>query len=102
MRTFRYLKNNTLFLNDEKCVGCGKCVEVCPHGVFALDGKKAGLVNKNNCMECGACQVNCPAEAISVDAGVGCAAAVIAGALTGSEPSCGCSADGNENSSGCC
>ena len=102
MRTLRYLKNNTLVLNDEKCVGCGICIEVCPHGVFALDGKKAGVVNKNNCMECGACQTNCPAKAVSVDAGVGCAAAVIAGALAGTEPICGCSGDGSENSSGCC
>ncbi len=102
MRTLRYLKNNTLLLSDEKCIGCGKCLEVCPHGVFSLDDKKARIANKNHCMECGACQNNCPVEAIYVDAGVGCAAAVITGIFTGSEPTCGCSTEDDKNSSVCC
>ncbi len=101
MRLLSYLKNNTLLLNEEKCIGCGECIEVCPHEVFSLEGKKARIANKGYCMECGACQKNCPVEAISVDAGVGCASAVITGMLTGSEPTCGCSTDGNKNS-GCC
>jgi NAD-dependent dihydropyrimidine dehydrogenase PreA subunit len=101
MRTLSYLKNNTLSLDKEKCIGCGRCIEVCPHGVFSLDNKKAGIKNKRYCMECGACSRNCPVEAIHVDAGVGCAAAVITGILTGSEPTCGCSTDDNKNS-GCC
>jgi hypothetical protein len=42
-------------------------------------------------MECGACQLNCPVEAIKVESGVGCAAAMIKAALTGSkEATCGC------------
>jgi NAD-dependent dihydropyrimidine dehydrogenase PreA subunit len=45
--------------------------------VFALSEKKAFIENFNACMECGACMVNCPAEAIFVDAGVGCAAGII-------------------------
>jgi ferredoxin len=41
-------------------------------------------------MECGACQVNCPTNAISVESGVGCAAAMILAALTGKkEATCG-------------
>jgi ferredoxin len=48
------------------------------------------MVAPQRCMECGACQRNCPAGAISVDAGVGCASAMIKAALTGSkETSCG-------------
>jgi NAD-dependent dihydropyrimidine dehydrogenase PreA subunit len=88
----RYLKNvTTLCLSEEKCIGCGKCAEVCPHGVFRVDEKKARIVDKDLCIECGACANNCPANAITVDTGVGCAAAVINGWLTGSEPSCDCS-----------
>ena len=101
MRALSYLKNNTLILHQEKCIGCGRCIEVCPHEVFSIDNKKARITHKGYCMECGACQKNCPVEAISVDAGVGCATAVITGILTGSEPTCGCSTDGNSNS-GCC
>lgn len=91
----KYLKNvATLNLSAEKCIGCGRCQEVCPHGVFRVEERKARIMDRDLCMECGACAVNCPASAITVDAGVGCAAAVIMGWLTGSEPSCDCSGGG--------
>jgi NAD-dependent dihydropyrimidine dehydrogenase PreA subunit len=87
-----YLKNvASLTYAAEKCVGCGKCVEVCPHGVFGLTGDKALLIQKDLCMECGACALNCPVNAISVSAGVGCASAIIKGWFTRSEPTCDCS-----------
>ena len=90
-----YLKDvATLSLDDEKCVGCGKCAEVCPYGVFDLDEGKARVAEKDLCMECGACALNCPAGAIEVNAGVGCATAIINGWFTGQEPTCGCSDDG--------
>lgn len=90
----RYLKNvATLVLSTDACVGCGKCMEVCPHGVFAISDKKARIEDKDLCMECGACAKNCPTNAISVDAGVGCAYAVIRGWLTGREPSCDCASN---------
>ncbi|MBD3286168.1 4Fe-4S ferredoxin, partial [candidate division WOR-3 bacterium] len=64
---------------------------VCPHRVFSMDQHKAQLDQHDRCMECGACQQNCPANAISVDSGVGCAAAMIISALKGKkEPTCGC------------
>lgn len=92
----RYLKNvATLSLFSEKCVGCGRCTEVCPHGVFKINDRKAQIYDKDLCMECGACAVNCPAHAIAVDSGVGCAAAVMKGWLTGKEPSCDCSGGGD-------
>jgi len=90
----RYLKNvTTLRLNAGKCIACGRCSEVCPHGVFDTENGKAQLVDKDLCMECGACALNCPAEAIEVNAGVGCAAAIIMSWFTGKEPVCGCSGD---------
>ena len=92
----KYLKNvATLCLADEKCIGCGRCAEVCPHGVFAINERKAQINDKDRCMECGACAKNCPVSATAVDAGVGCASAVIMGWLTGSGPSCDCSGGGN-------
>jgi ferredoxin len=80
---------NTLMLMPHRCSGCGRCVEVCPHGVFAIQERKARMVNANDCMECGACQVNCASGAIKVESGVGCAKAMIQAALTGKEVSCG-------------
>ena len=89
---------NTLQYDPELCIGCEMCVIVCPHGVFAMNGRAARLVLPDACMECGACQLNCPAGAIRVDSGVGCASAMIRAALTGrKEVTCG-----PETESPCC
>jgi len=78
MDNFRYLAGvTTLRLNEKECVGCGICEIVCPHGVFALQNKKARIHDLDGCMECGACAKNCPTEAIGVSPGVGCAAYII-------------------------
>ncbi len=88
----------TLALDIEKCTGCGMCAVVCPHEVFEVKGK-ARILDRDACMECGACALNCQAGAISVDSGVGCAAAVITGMLRGTEPTCDC---GGPEEPGCC
>jgi NAD-dependent dihydropyrimidine dehydrogenase PreA subunit len=83
--------SNTLQFSPERCTNCGMCITVCPHGVFAPGNGVVQLVRREACMECGACQMNCPVDAIMVESGVGCAAAMIKAALTGNkEPTCGC------------
>ena len=78
MNGFRYLKNvATLKLDQAVCIGCGRCLEVCPHQVFELALKKAAVRDLDACMECGACALNCPVKAITVDSGVGCASGMI-------------------------
>lgn len=78
MKGFAYLRDVvTLKLEQDKCIGCGRCHEVCPHQVFSLEGGLADIANRDACMECGACAKNCPAAAITVDAGVGCASGLI-------------------------
>jgi len=80
----------TLWLDVQKCTGCGMCASVCPHAVFAVENGKARIVDRDDCMECGACVRNCPAEAVTVDSGVGCATAILIGALRGAAPTCCC------------
>ena len=90
--------SNTLLYNSELCNNCGMCSLVCPHAVFAPNDEVAELVRPEACMECGACQLNCPTGAITVESGVGCAAAMIHAALTGrKEATCGGDAE-----SSCC
>jgi NAD-dependent dihydropyrimidine dehydrogenase PreA subunit len=82
--------SNTLQYDPGLCNNCGMCSVVCPHGVFAPGERTAQLAKRQACMECGACQRNCPTFAITVDSGVGCAAAMIRAALTGKkEVTCG-------------
>lgn len=92
----RYLSDVvTLEYDSSKCAGCGACAEVCPHGVFAFSDRLAKVVDRDACIECGACAKNCPTGAIAVTAGVGCAAGIIKGWLTGGPPTCDCSGGGN-------
>jgi len=91
MEEFTYLKNVvTLRLDQEKCTGCGMCLIVCPHTVLAMENGHVRIEKRDACMECGACARNCPSEALSVQAGVGCAAAVINAALGRDSASCCC------------
>lgn len=94
-----YLKNVvTLQIIEEKCNGCGMCINVCPHEVFELYIGKSHIVNRDQCMECGACSMNCREKAISVKSGVGCAAGILNGIIKNSDPTCGCS----DKKSVCC
>jgi len=83
MKDFRYLEGAaTLRFEASECTGCSLCVQVCPHGVFAMErtqhGKRAVLEDAGACIECGACATNCAGGAITVTPGVGCAAYIIA------------------------
>jgi len=90
MKEYRHLRNvATLAYDPALCSGCGRCAEVCPHGVFAIEDSKARITDRDRCMECGACSRNCPFAAISVRAGVGCAWGILISELKGREaPAC--------------
>ncbi len=54
-----------MYIDREKCVGCGKCVPYCPVNAIApVDGKMS--IDLDRCVECGVCQKNakCPMDAI--------------------------------------
>ena len=83
----RYLKNVvTLFIDSDKCIGCGICVEVCPHGVLLLIEGKASILDKDSCMECSGCSTNCITNAVNVQPGVGCANAILKDSVSVKKP----------------
>jgi len=89
MKRLTYLKDaTTLALDEAACNGCRTCETVCPHGVLKVSDKKAHIGERDDCMECGACALNCKQGALTVRAGVGCAAAVINGMLNRDAPCC--------------
>jgi ferredoxin len=93
MNPLRYLKNvSTLELDGQKCIGCGMCLQVCPHAVLVMANGRVHIRDRDACMECGACAMNCPSQAISVQVGVGCAAAVI-NSILGRTDACCCVID---------
>lgn len=94
-----YLKDVvTLALDEKKCVGCSMCVVVCPHAVLRMKNGSAWVENRDACIECGACARNCPTDALTVQAGAGCAAALINAALRRESSACCCPAEQGETS----
>ena len=51
-----------LIIDSEACIGCGKCVELCPLSNIYLENGKP--VWGKNCTHCMACICYCPKEAI--------------------------------------
>ena len=51
-------------LITEKCIGCGKCMKVCPVDAAAGEKKKLHTVDTEKCTGCGICTANCPVMAI--------------------------------------
>ena len=76
--------NGKSFIDQDKCIHCGRCKAVCPYdaiahkerpceracGVKAIESDEQGRasINQDKCVSCGMCLVNCPFGAI-VDKG---------------------------------
>ena len=57
------------FIDYDKCINCGKCVECCTLGTYEFEEKGAKKIpmvkNPNNCVVlCSGCDSICPAGAI--------------------------------------
>lgn len=52
-----------IFYQEEKCIGCGACFEVCPLGLWRT-GTKAEPGDLSRCTACTACLNQCPSGAI--------------------------------------
>lgn len=52
-----------IYVDEERCTGCGTCVDVCPVGAIHLvDG--VATIAQEKCIECEACLSACPETAI--------------------------------------
>jgi NAD-dependent dihydropyrimidine dehydrogenase PreA subunit/uncharacterized membrane protein YgcG len=59
----------TVSVNQSACVACGRCLQVCPRGVFAWSSSgRAEASSPDACIRCGRCLQVCPAGAITVSA----------------------------------
>lgn len=58
----RFKQPSKPFVASDKCVGCGKCANLCPLGNIRLIDKKPKWITR--CAHCMACIANCPVEAI--------------------------------------
>ena len=53
-----------ILYDASKCVGCGRCVAVCPRGCHSTEQKH--LFERKSCIGCGACAAACPTKALEL------------------------------------
>ena len=53
-------------VDEEKCIGCGECVEVCPSDVYEIQDEKSIVINEEECIGCESCLEVCEQEAITL------------------------------------
>jgi NAD-dependent dihydropyrimidine dehydrogenase PreA subunit len=52
--------------DDEKCEGCGECVEACPAGILVLEDGRVRVTDETACLGCETCVTVCPTGAITI------------------------------------
>ena len=58
---------NIVKIDEEKCIGCEKCVSACAEGAIQMIDGKAKLVSEIYCDGLGACLDCCPVDAITIE-----------------------------------
>lgn len=51
------------YINEQDCVGCGRCVKICAHDAPSISEGKASI-DQNKCVGCGRCIGVCPMDAV--------------------------------------
>lgn len=56
----------SIAIKQDKCIGCGRCVEACPGNLIKMNAKgKAEQRHPKDCWGCTACLKACPTGAIA-------------------------------------
>ncbi len=53
-------------VNNDECIGCGTCVEICNTEAIQLEDTTAVIIEER-CIGCGLCAHHCPEEAINLE-----------------------------------
>jgi NAD-dependent dihydropyrimidine dehydrogenase PreA subunit len=56
-----------LEVDERVCIGCRRCVEVCPRAVFQMRGGRSQVVAGQRCVICRSCFSQCPTGAVRHD-----------------------------------
>ena len=63
-------------IDDERCIGCGRCIRICAHGVLApkeVDEEESAkmfvtVANPDDCIGCEACGRTCKKDSFTFEA----------------------------------
>ncbi len=55
-------------INQDLCIGCGTCADICPMNVFEQEAPKTvpAVAYGEECWHCNACVLDCPRKAVSL------------------------------------
>ena len=60
--------NKIVLINKSLCIGCAKCVELCPRKILYIDSasQKCKVLDDTKCDKLAGCQRICPVKAIKI------------------------------------
>jgi len=61
--------SNKPYLKKKKCIGCGKCANICPAKAITIEKGKA-KIDRSKCIKCYCCQEFCPVGAMRVKSSI--------------------------------
>jgi NADH-quinone oxidoreductase subunit F len=55
-----------LWIDPDRCIGCGQCLTNCPSSAVSGEKKNAHTLDTGKCIQCGICREICPTNAVRV------------------------------------
>ncbi len=96
--------NLKIYVDFNRCTGCGICENVCPFGLPQKDFTGKYTIKQDECTSCSACKRNCPAEAVIMveQQGCGCLWNVRSNEKNGKNMDSCCEENAVETETNCC
>ncbi len=57
----------TFSIIEDDCIGCGRCLKVCPSSAITGEKKKPHVIDEKLCIRCRACYEVCPTDAVLIE-----------------------------------
>ncbi len=60
--------NRIVMINEERCIGCGACVSLCPKEILYIDTKsgRCKVADESKCDRLRGCVKICPVQAMKI------------------------------------